>query len=347
MFDTEKIELIKNHLLHSGFNQVNSVAKHDFPNISETLHPWLEAGYHGDLQWLINNAEKRATAKNIWEQVQSAFVVTLNYAPDTDPRHDFDAPDNTYVSVYARNNDYHDMMKKRLKQVATELQGITNCRLFVDTAPIAEKPLAQRAGLGWQGKHTNLVSREFGSWVFLGVLLTDLPIKHSDAPEIDHCGSCDKCLVACPTDAFVKPYMLDARRCISYLTIEYKGYIPDDLAVKFGNRIYGCDDCLAACPWNKFAKISSEISFKARAISDNPPHEVLLSLSEDDFKTQFSKSPIKRIGYVRFIRNVLIAAGNSKRQSLIPYIEQYQNSDNNLLKHTANFALEQIKSQDI
>ncbi|MFT6072926.1 MAG: epoxyqueuosine reductase [Alphaproteobacteria bacterium] len=339
----DTVNIIKNHLLNNGFDQVKAIAKKDFPNIASQLHPWLEAGYHGELHWLINNAQKRASAAYIWDQVQSAFVVTLNYAPETDPRPDFDRNDRTYVSVYARNNDYHDIMKKRLKQVTTELKGIVNCRFFVDTAPIAEKPIAQKAGLGWQGKHTNLVSREFGSWTFLGVLLTDLVLDNSDAPEIDHCGSCTKCLTACPTDAFTKPYVMDARRCISYLTIEYKGYIPDDLAVKFGNRIYGCDDCLAACPWNKFAKASHEIGFKARSISDNPPYETLLMLTEETFRQQFSKSPIKRIGYERFIRNVLIAAGNSKNPALIPFIKPYGHSDNEVVKKTALFALNRIQ----
>ena len=333
---------IKNYLLQSGFDQVNVIAKADFPNISDKLHNWLEAGYHGELHWLINNAEKRAKADKIWDSVQSAFVVTLNYAPDTDPRSDFDKTDKTYISVYARGDDYHDIMKKRLKQVAIDLENTIKCRLFVDTAPIAEKPLAQKAGLGWQGKHTNLVSRTFGSWIFLGVLLTDLPIEHSDAPEKDHCGSCTQCLSVCPTNAFAKPYMLDARKCISYLTIEYKGYIPDDLAVKFGNRIYGCDDCLAVCPWNKFAQKAHEIGFKPQDMRDNPSHEILLSLTEETFKKHFAKSPIKRIGYVRFMRNVLIASGNSKRIQLVPYIQQYQNSDNILLQKTANFALKQI-----
>jgi epoxyqueuosine reductase len=332
-------ETIKEYLLQSGFDQVKMIAKQDFPNISDKLHHWLEAGYHGELGWLINNAQKRAKAENIWDCVESAFVVTLNYAPETNPKIDFDTPDNTYISVYARGNDYHDIMKKRLKDVVTLLQDTVKCRLFVDTAPIAEKPLAMRAGLGWQGKHTNLVSTEYGSWLFLGVLLTDLKIDVSDTAQTDHCGSCTKCLTACPTNAFTAPYVLDARRCISYLTIEYKGYIPEDLAINFGNRIYGCDDCLAVCPWNKFAKQAHEIGFKARSISDNPPHEVLLSLTEEDFRQQFSKSPIKRIGYYRFMRNVLIAAGNSKRQSLIPYIQQHQQSENEIVKKTADFAL--------
>lgn len=339
MTDTQ---IIKNLLLESGFSDVKIIAKNDFPNISHRLHNWLEAGYHGELGWLINNAEKRAKADNIWECVQSAFVVCLNYAPDADPRSDFDTPNNTYISVYARHNDYHDIMKKRLKQVAQSLEGKIKTRIFVDTAPIAEKPLATQAGLGWQGKHTNLVSREFGSWLFLGVLLTDLQIETSDSPEIDHCGSCTKCLTACPTNAFSAPYVLDARRCISYLTIEYKGYIPDDLAVKFGNRIYGCDDCLAACPWNKFAKTAHEIGFKARQIADNPPHEVLLCLSETEFREKFAKSPIKRIGYYRFIRNVLIAAGNSKRHSLVPFIKQHENSEDEIVRQTVSFALRQF-----
>jgi epoxyqueuosine reductase len=333
------IETIKTYILQSGFDQVKVVAKKDFPNISEKLHAWLEAGYHGELSWLVNNAEKRAKADNIWEYVESAFVVALNYAPETNPRHDLDSSDNTYISVYARNNDYHDIMKKRLKAVSVLLQDKIGCRLFVDTAPIAEKPLAGRAGLGWQGKNTNLVSREFGSWLFLGVLLTDLKIDTSDKTETDHCGSCTKCLDVCPTNAFVAPYVMDARRCISYLTIEYKGYIPEDLAVNFGNRIYGCDDCLAVCPWNKFAQTAHEIGFKSRSISDNPPHEVLLSLTPESFKTEFSKSPIKRIGYYRFIRNVLIAAGNSKRKALVPYIQKHQTSEDTIVKQTADFAL--------
>jgi epoxyqueuosine reductase len=333
------VEIIKNTLIKHGFNQVKAVAKQDFPNIASYLHNWLEAGYHGNLDWLINNAEKRADPKKIWQNVQSAFVVTLNYAPNNDPRKDFDNPDYGYISVYARNNDYHDIMKKRLKQASIDLQDTVNCRLFVDTAPIAEKPLAQKAGLGWQGKHTNLVSRDYGSWLFLGVLLTDIDIKQSDTPEIDHCGSCTKCLTACPTNAFVKPYVLDARRCISYLTIEYKEYIPDDLAKAIGNRIYGCDDCLAACPWNKFAQASHEIGFKTREITHNPPYETLLQLTDETFREKFSKSPIKRIGYRRFMRNVLIAAGNSKRQDLRPYIMPFLNSQDNLLLKTAQFAL--------
>lgn len=335
-------QTIKQSLRDHGFDVVKAIPKSEFPNISERLNAWLEAGYHGELSWMVNNAEKRADARKIWDQVQSAFVVGLNYGPDTDPREDFDRTDKAYISVYARNKDYHDIMKKRLKQVAISLQGQVSCRLFVDTAPLAEKPMAQQAGLGWQGKHTNVVSREFGSWLFLGILLTDLPIEAFDRPEIDHCGSCNKCLVACPTDAFPKPYVIDARRCISYLTIEYKGVIPEELAEKFGNRIYGCDDCLSACPWNKFAQESHEIGFKAREIADNPSHELLLSLTDESFREKFSKSPIKRIGYVRFIRNVLIAAGNSGRQNLIPYIQSYLETDQEILTQTASFALKRI-----
>lgn len=336
------IDKIKHLLLDYGFSDVKVISKKDFPNISHRLNLWLEAGYHGELNWLINNADKRSCASSIWSDVESAFVVCLNYAPDKDPRYDFDKIDTAYISVYARNNDYHDIMKKRLIEVAKKIETDIKCRIFVDTAPLAEKPLAQKAGLGWQGKHTNLVSREFGSWLFLGVLLTDLRVDKSDNIEVDHCGSCSKCLTACPTNAFVKPYVLDARRCISYLTIEYKGYIPDSLAEKFGNRIYGCDDCLAVCPWNKFAQEAYEIGFKSRAITDNPDYKDLLVLKELDFREKFSKSPIKRIGYIRFMRNILIASGNARRIDLIPYIKPYLNSDNLIIQKTASFALKRI-----
>jgi len=335
-------DLIVQNLKQEGFDDIKVIAKKDFPNIAPQLNAWLEAGYHGELHWMANNAEKRSSAANIWDQVQSAFVVGLNYGPDHDPRVDFDRPDKSYISVYARNKDYHDTMKKRLKNVARNLDGKINCRLFVDTAPLAEKPLAHAAGLGWQGKHTNLVSRTFGSWLFLGVLLTDLEINEIPQIELDHCGTCTKCLTACPTNAFVKPYVLDARRCISYLTIEYKEYIPEDLAINMGNRIYGCDDCLAACPWNKFAQESHEITFKAREIADNPSYETLLNLTDETFRSEFSKSPIKRIGYIRFMRNILIAASNSKNIALIPQIELFKNAENTLLKKTAEFALKNI-----
>ena len=282
------------------------------------LEAFVDAGHHGEMEWMETTLTRRKAPTAMWDGAKSAVIVALNYGPQYDPMHNLDRKGEGNISVYARGKDYHDVLKKRLKQLARAFVTETGAevKVFVDTAPLMEKPLAHKAGLGWQGKHTNLVSREHGSWLFLGVMLTDAELD-PDAAEIDHCGSCRACLDICPTDAFPAPYQLDARRCISYLTIEHKGLIAPEFRAAMGNRIYGCDDCLAVCPWNKFAAISNESAFWARAELKGPGLDELAALDDAAFRDVFSGSPIKRIGRNRFLRNVLIAIGNSGDPSLI------------------------------
>jgi epoxyqueuosine reductase len=273
------------------------------------------------MAWLADKADRRRSPKAIWPEARTILVCGLNYGPDSDPRATLTEPDTGTISVYARHRDYHDVFKgalKRIGQWMAHRYGV-EVKVFVDTAPILEKPLAQQAGLGWQGKHTNLVSRSFGSWLFLGEIFTTLDLP-ADEPDIDHCGTCRRCLDACPTDAFPRPYQLDARRCISYLTIEHAGPIRRDLRARMGNRIYGCDDCLAACPWNRFAQVAREARLQARADLKSPKLRDLAQLDEPSFRTLFSGSPIKRIGRDRFVRNVLIAIGNSGDPSLLDVV---------------------------
>lgn len=285
---------------------------------SERLEAFVEAGHHGSMEWMETTLERRKTPTSMWDGAKSAVVVALNYGPDHDPMRSLERTGEGNISVYARGKDYHDVLKKRLKQLARAFVAETGAevKVFVDTAPLMEKPLAHKAGLGWQGKHTNLVSREHGSWLFLGVMLTDAVLYMDDA-EVDHCGSCSACLDICPTAAFPAPYQLDARRCISYLTIEHKGPIAHEFRAAMGNRIYGCDDCLAICPWNKFAETAREGAFWARAELKGPDLDALSALDDAHFRDVFSGSPIKRIGRDRFIRNVLIAIGNSGDSSLV------------------------------
>lgn len=287
---------------------------------SERLEAFVEAGHHGSMAWMETTLERRKTPTSMWDGAKSAVVVALNYGPDHDPMRSLERTDEGNISVYARGKDYHDVLKKRLKQLARAFVAETGAevKVFVDTAPLMEKPLAHKAGLGWQGKHTNLVSREHGSWLFLGVMLTDAELT-PDPPEVDHCGSCRACLDICPTKAFPGPYQLDARRCISYLTIEHKGPIAHEFRTAMGNRIYGCDDCLAVCPWNKFAETAREGAFWARAELKGPDLDELAALDDTQFREVFSGSPIKRIGRDRFIRNVLIAIGNSKDPGLVEH----------------------------
>ncbi len=285
---------------------------------SERLEAFVEAGHHGSMEWMETTLDRRKAPTSMWDGAKSAVVVALNYGPDHDPMRSLARKGAGNISVYARGKDYHDVLKKRLKQLARAFVAETGAdvKVFVDTAPLMEKPLAHKAGLGWQGKHTNLVSRQHGSWLFLGVMLTDAALA-PDAPEIDHCGSCRACLDICPTAAFPAPYKLDARRCISYLTIEHRGPIAHEFRAAMGNRIYGCDDCLAVCPWNKFAETAREGAFWARAELKGPGLDELSALDDAQFRDVFSGSPIKRIGRYRFIRNVLIAIGNSGDAGLI------------------------------
>ncbi len=282
------------------------------------LADFVAEGRHGQMDWMETTLERRSAPTAIWAGAKSAVVVGLNYGPDHDPMGMLARRGEGNISVYARGKDYHDVLKKRLKQLARAFVAETGAevKVFVDTAPLMEKPLAALAGLGWQGKHTNLVSRELGSWLFLGVMLTDAELE-PDTAERDSCGSCRACLDNCPTDAFPNAYQLDARRCISYLTIEHKGAIPAEFRAAMGNRIYGCDDCLAVCPWNKFAQVASEQAFWARAELKGPALDELAALDDAAFRELFSGSPIKRIGRDRFIRNVLIAIGNSGDAGLV------------------------------
>ena len=304
---------------------------------------FLDCGAHGDMAWLAANPELRSDPRALWPGVRSVIMLGVNYGPDEDPLAILQERTRGAISVYARGDDYHDIIKKRLKTLARWLVTASACevKVFVDTAAVMEKPLAQAAGLGWQGKHTNLVSRELGSWLFLGAIFSaaDLP---RDAPEIDHCGTCRACLDICPTAAFPSPYKLDARRCISYLTIENRGVIPREFRKAIGNRIYGCDDCLAVCPWNKFAQTGREAKLAPREGLRAPSLAALARLDDASFRALFSKSPIKRIGRNRFIRNVLIAIGNSNDPALAVEAERLLGDASALVRGAAVWALSQL-----
>jgi len=297
------------------------------------------------MTWMSETEERRNHPQNLWAGAKSAIIVGLNYGPETDPLITLDHTQKATISVYARNRDYHDIIKGRLKELGGLIARDTgeDIKVFVDTAPLMEKPLAAMSGLGWQGKHTNLVSREFGSWLFLGVILSAAKLT-ATPPEIDHCGNCRACLDICPTDAFPTPYKLDARKCISYLTIEHKGPVEEALRAKMGNRIYGCDDCLAVCPWNKFAQEASEIKLQARDDLNAPDLTLLAAFSEAEFRAYFSGSPIKRIGRNQFIRNVLYAIGNSGQADLLETAKQHLSSDNPIVQDAAKWAVIQLTS---
>jgi epoxyqueuosine reductase len=306
------------------------------------LH-FLEIGAHGDMDWLAANPQRRTDPRMLWDGVRSVIMLGVNYGPDEDPLAILQERTRGAISVYAQGDDYHDLIKKRLKALARWLVEASDCqvKVFVDTAAVMEKPLAQAAGLGWQGKHTNLVSREFGSWLFLGAIFTTCELPR-DEPESDHCGSCRNCLDICPTAAFPAPYQLDARRCISYLTIENKGPIPREFRKAIGNRIYGCDDCLAVCPWNKFAQASHEARLAPRDELRAPDLAVLARLDDAGFRALFAKSPVKRIGRDRFIRNVLIAIGNSNDRSLASEADRLLGDESALVRGAAVWALAQL-----
>jgi epoxyqueuosine reductase len=312
-------QFLKAEAADKGFDICRVTLPGSIPQAPARLADFLDRNYHGTMDWLAETAARRADPRVLWGDVRSVVLFGMNYAPADDPRSVLEQPDRGAISVYAQNRDYHDVIKGKLKEVATRFaaRGGEDVKVFVDTAPVMEKPLAEQAGLGWQGKHTNLVSRTFGSWLFLGSLFTTAELL-VDEPEVDHCGSCRACLDACPTDAFPAPYKIDARRCISYLTIEHKGPIAAELRPLIGNRIYGCDDCLAACPWNKFAQEASEMKLRARDDLKAPSLSFLLTLDDAAFRTLFSGSPVKRIGRDRFVRNVLIAVGNSGDPSFVP-----------------------------
>ncbi len=319
------------------------------------LDEFVAGAEYGTMDWM-NDPERlprRRDPKMLWPEVKSVIVLGSNYGPAENPLTLLDHPDRAMISVYAKNRDYHDLIKKRLKQLArwmieqAQKSGVggEQVKVFVDTAPVLEKPLGQAAGIGWQGKHTNLVSREYGSWLFLGEVFTTLEFDLAE-PEIDHCGSCSNCLSACPTDAFPAAYKLDARKCISYLTIEHDGLIPIEFRRAMGNRIYGCDDCLAVCPWNKFASRTQELAFIPRAELTAPRLADFLDLDDAAFRTFFTGSPIKRIGRAKFLRNVLTAVGNSAVTSLVPRVENLLTDESPLVRGSAVWALAQLTNAD-
>ncbi|MGA2125353.1 MAG: tRNA epoxyqueuosine(34) reductase QueG [Xanthobacteraceae bacterium] len=306
-----------------GFEVAAVVRPDAIPEAGRGLAAFLASGAHGDMAWMETTAARRGDPRALWDEVRTIVMLGLNYGPDRDPLDILGRPDRGAISVYAQGDDYHEVIKPRLKAIARMMvaAGGGDAKVFVDTAAVMEKPLAAQAGIGWQGKHTNLVSRELGSWLFLGAIFTTLELP-ADTPERDHCGSCRACLDVCPTAAFPAPYRLDARRCISYLTIEHKGPIRHELRPLIGNRIYGCDDCLAVCPWNKFARAGRDARLAAREELRAPRLRDLVRLDDAGFRRLFAKSPVKRIGRARFLRNVLIAIGNSGDPSLAEEAER-------------------------
>jgi epoxyqueuosine reductase len=312
----------------------------------DNLVRWIAQGEHGDMDWMAQTLARRADPLLLWSEVRSVVMLGVNYGPTVDPLAALNEREVGVISVYARHRDYHDVVKGRLKLLAGWIAAASpaqpvQAKVFVDTAPVMEKPLAAAAGLGWQGKHTNLVSREYGSWLFLGAIFTDLALP-PDAPEIDHCGTCRACLDICPTQAFPAPYRLDARRCISYLTIEHKGPIASEFRAPIGNRIYGCDDCLAVCPWNKFAQDSREARLTARADLQAPNLGELAALDEAAFRKLFAGGPVKRVGHARFLRNVLIAIGNSGDSALIAIAIERLSHASPLVRGMAVWALSRL-----
>ena len=339
--------LIDREAAEAGFDDVRVTAPDRLPpGTADRLTQFLAEGRHGDMDWLAAHEERRRDPSALWPDVRSIVMLGLSYAPAVDPLAVLGKPGQGAISCSAQGRDYHDIVKSGLKRIARALVVASGAdvKVFVDTAPLMEKPLAAAAGLGWQGKHTNLVSRRHGSWLFLGAILTTAVIE-PDVPEADLCGSCRRCLDVCPTDAFPAPYQLDARRCIAYLTIEHKGHIPVGLRRPIGNRVFGCDDCLAVCPWNKFAAAAREIRFSARPGStDHPPLAELLQLDDAGFRARFAGTPVKRTGRDRVVRNALIAAGNSGDAGLLPLIEGLVSDVSPLVRAMAIWALRRLGS---
>ena len=332
-------EAVRLGFVACGFTRADAV-----PEAGNRLREWLALGRHGTMGWMEGRADQRAHPQALWPEANSVIALAMSYAPATDPRALADAADVGRISVYAQGGDYHKTVKQALKALARFIVAAapSELKVFVDTAPVMEKPLSAAAGIGWQGKHTNLLSRDHGNWLFLGVIFTALDLP-PDPPAGEHCGSCTRCITACPTAAIDAPGRLDARRCISYLTIEHAGPIPHEFRTAIGNRIYGCDDCLAACPWNRFAEAGqANRAFLPRPEFAAPRLADLLALDDAAFRQKFAGSPIKRIGWARMMRNCLIAAGNSRDPALRPAIAPYRDSDDPILAEAAAWALDQF-----
>ncbi len=343
-------DALATHAFDVGFADIGVCAPGDVAEAGAKLRHWVDEGRHGDMAWMADRINWRADPTSLWPEAKSVIMLAENYAPAEDPLKLLDLPERGSISVYARNRDYHDVVKKRLKRLGRWLieeaarRGETaEIKVFVDTAPVMEKPLAEAAGLGWRGKHTNLVSRKLGSWFFLGAIFTTLDLPKFTA-ERDHCGTCRRCLDICPTAAFPAPYQLDAERCISYLTIELKGPIPREMRPLMGNRIYGCDDCLAVCPWNRFARAAQEHAYWSRVELSRPMLTHLAGLDDVGFRAVFSGSPIKRIGRDRFLRNVLTAIGNSRDLGLARAAMARLDDASPLVRGAAIWALSRLLS---
>ncbi len=330
------------HALEEGFAKMGVCRPDAAPEAAGRLREFLAEGRHGQMGWMAEREEWRGSAAALWPEARSVIMLAEAYTPDVDPMAGLAQRDRGVISVYAQGKDYHDLVKRRLKRLGRWLidQAGGEIKVFVDTAPVMEKPLAQAAGLGWQGKHTNLLGRDLGNWVFLGAIFTTLELE-PDTPEISHCGSCTACLDICPTNAFPAPYQLDARRCISYLTIEHKGPVDTELRACIGNRIYGCDDCLAICPWNKFAVAAQEIGYQPK--HGLPELAELAVLDDAGFRTRFAGSPIKRIGRDRFVRNVLYAIGNSHSAALAGVAEGLVDDPDPAVADAARWAMDRLK----
>ena len=330
--------------LAEGFAKMGVCRPDAIPQAPERLKAYVDDGRHGQMGWMAERMTWRANPAALWPEARSVIMLAEVYTPDQDPLEILTHRDSAAISVYAQNKDYHDLVKKRLKRVGRwliEQAEDVEIKVFVDTAPVMEKPLAAAAGLGWQGKHTNLLSRDLGNWFFLGAIFTTLELD-PDTAQTDNCGSCTACLDICPTGAFPAPFQLDARRCISYLTIEHKGPVAEDLRERMGNHIYGCDDCLAVCPWNKFAQDATEMRYAARDELRAPKLADLAGLDDAEFRLKFSGSPIKRIGRDRFIRNVLYAIGNSGNPALVAHAQQHLNDPDVAVADAARWAVERL-----
>ncbi|MHA6299698.1 tRNA epoxyqueuosine(34) reductase QueG [Devosia sp. CAU 1758] len=326
-----------------GFDAFGIAPADARPDLPEKLRLALAEGWHADMDWMAETEERRGDPRQLWDEARSVILLGVNYGPESDPMALLDEKQVGIISAYARNRDYHDIIKGRLKELAGLLARRTGAdvKVFVDTAPLMEKPLAEAAGLGWQGKHSVLVSRDFGSWLFLGAILTsaELPV---DTPHAESCGSCTKCLDICPTDAFPAPFRLDARKCLAYYSVEHKGPIPRQFRAPMANRIYGCDDCLAVCPWNKFASISREARLRSRPELERPALSDLVALDDAGFRALFAGSPVKRIGHARFLRNVLIGIGNSGDLGLVPAVNARLDDSSPLVRGAAIWALRRL-----
>jgi epoxyqueuosine reductase len=339
-FDMKSFVMTKARAL--GLDAIG-IARLEDSAATERLRHFLSAGRHGDMDWMATNCERRSDPRALWPQARTAIMVGHSYAPDHDPMTALDDLSNGVISIYAQGRDYHNVLKGKIKALAREFAQFSGSavKVFVDTAPLMEKPLAATAGLGWQGKHTNLVSREHGSWLFLGAILTTAELA-PDEPEPDHCGSCSRCMDVCPTKAFPEPYQLDARRCLAYLSIEHRGHIALEFRKAMANRVFGCDDCLAVCPWNKFAQASQEAKYAARHETANPPLAELLAMDDASFRARFAGTPVKRTGRDRVVRNALIAAGNSADTTLLPAIRLLVHDASSLVRAMAVWALYQL-----